>query len=152
TFKTLEIGRGRWVVDVDFAGPRCRLTLWHYQRPLRQDYPNWPLVRFHGVGWFVDNYRISGIGWLGFAAAREGADYEYTHVTAMTDWYLQCPLWFLVLATALLPGWSLVRLRLRSTRKKQQQRGCCPICGYDLRATPSRCPECGHAVDDNMKV
>jgi hypothetical protein len=42
---------------------------------------------------------------------------------------------------AILPG-ILVVHRFRSARHKKPA-GVCSICGYDLRATPERCPECG---------
>ncbi|HSZ54997.1 MAG TPA: hypothetical protein VK797_05010 [Tepidisphaeraceae bacterium] len=51
------------------------------------------------------------------------------------------PCWPLVLAFLILPAyWLMIRLR----NKKREHS--CPNCGYDLRATPDRCPECGTPV------
>lgn len=50
------------------------------------------------------------------------------------------PMWAVFLALALLPVSWAVRYRRRASRRL---RGQCVTCGYDLRATPDQCPECG---------
>jgi hypothetical protein len=52
------------------------------------------------------------------------------------------PYWFLVLGASIFPLLSLVR-SLRERRRLKMAGGLCLQCGYDLRATPDRCPECG---------
>jgi len=55
------------------------------------------------------------------------------------------PYWFLALIT--FPGSVLCTrnvLRRLRRRRPAPTTPLCPTCGYDLRATPNRCPECGH--------
>ena len=49
------------------------------------------------------------------------------------------PHWMLALATAIAPTRVLIVPMLR----RKSKIGHCSACGYDLRATPNRCPECG---------
>jgi hypothetical protein len=50
------------------------------------------------------------------------------------------PYWLLAVLTFAFPGW-IVAKRLRDRQRTLP--GHCQKCGYDLRATPERCPECG---------
>jgi hypothetical protein len=49
------------------------------------------------------------------------------------------PLWAVALPLAAAPVARLLR-------RRRIRVGHCPACGYDLRATPERCPECGGAA------
>ena len=53
---------------------------------------------------------------------------------------LTIPHAYLLGVTAAYPAWRLARF-IRERRRNRV--GCCPTCGYDLRASPERCPECG---------
>lgn len=50
------------------------------------------------------------------------------------------PLWPLPVLSGI--GWWLL-FRARRQREHVERAGLCPVCQYDLRATPGRCPECG---------
>jgi hypothetical protein len=55
---------------------------------------------------------------------------------------LVLPTWFVLLWLAACPVFSLVS-KARWRHLEPVQNAICIRCGYDLRATPDRCPECG---------
>ena len=79
---------------------------------------------------------------LGFALVRTSRSSPPHGPPALTfsQMHVLVPHWFLVALMAIIPPWWLyVKARARHRRR----RGRCLGCGYDLRATPGRCPECG---------
>lgn len=81
-------------------------------------------------GWFHSDF--------GAACYRDGSFPAAVGVPLKVQ--LLAPQWFIALLASLLPlRWAVVRTRIRRMREAAQ----CVRCGYDLRASPDRCPECG---------
>jgi len=61
------------------------------------------------------------------------------------------PLYFPTLLFALLPAHYFLRVRRRRRIASRRARGCCVFCGYDLRASAGRCPECGRSNGEVLR-
>jgi hypothetical protein len=77
---------------------------------------------------------VCGVGWGTLIVSTRGM---MLHITACS-----APLWYALPPLTILPLWDL----LRRARRPSALPGVCAACGYDCRATPARCPECGAAV------
>ena len=108
-------------------------------------YVSYP-VTHHGAGlWNEVAARDRGGGWL----KRIGVAYsstDYGDDGRQMRYAVYLPHWVVVvglLLPAAVRSWMILRRRRVAMRRG---RNCCVVCGYDLRATPGRCPECGTVV------
>jgi len=90
-----------------------------------------------GTGFFHSREKISLVLWQpaqGIGSFRAFSDSDANH------FWITFPHWFLAIVFAVLPAYWLGSF-VRSRRARCE--GLCTKCGYDLRASPDRCPECG---------
>jgi hypothetical protein len=108
-----------------------------------QDYPQAPRLPIYGHA-FVPTGSTSRLifssrepSYLGFSFYR--FDFNFPNHPIPNGWFgLAIPLWFPLLCCVVAPA-----IWFRKRRHLPPLPGHCRKCGYDLRATPDRCPECG---------
>jgi hypothetical protein len=82
-------------------------------------------------------HSFAGFGWV--------RDDAVSPTVGGPTYGLFLPAWFVAVASAAFPAWWLPREARRRRFAGRVSRGACGTCGYDLRASPDRCPECGAA-------
>jgi len=103
---------------------------------------------------------------FGISLRRQGLESAHRFITRGTDWKwlgpvgyfhqkrahsagwfsrhrLTMPFWALIALMSVIPARHLWRLGLRIRCWRRRRRGLCAECGYDLRESSDRCPECG---------
>ena len=129
-----ESSRGAVLIGISetqFDHPSPRPSGFEYERDADPTYPHLEIYHLRTTGW-----EACGTVYAHWARTFQNSSEKVTMIVI--------PAVIPTLAFGVLPVLGLVKKR-RS--KYRRARGLCAHCGYDIRATPDRCPECGHTYE-----
>lgn len=105
----------------------------------------WDTAFSRSVGYNPGPYRWQVLGFAkGFRANRLG------RASTAEDVYV-VPYWFMLVGAAVLLALCLKQVHRRRIVRWRAAHGLCLHCGYDLRASSGRCPECGSVPGQELK-
>ena len=140
----------RWCVRLTSCSDGVRFDFWH-PRQINPAYQ--PIAGIGGHSMLRrsnddlyaserhDSRRVlPGLLWAGVAFGEDNRGGTLGVVEAGRSYYLIVSTGLLTACSGVLPTLWIIRAR---RRRRKSLEGKCARCGYDLRATPDRCPECG---------
>jgi hypothetical protein len=94
------------------------------------------------IDWYADHVGAPVADW--HYADHAGISYESDSGTPdFVTWDLSVPCAYVAITTGALPALWFRRDHHQRRAARRSSANCCTTCGYDLRASPGRCPECG---------
>jgi hypothetical protein len=100
--------------------------------------------------WRYYSGNVTGIGYgmrrWAFAGFVRGDIQSSVLAYSFHDDYWTVPYWFLLVVALVIPSTWIAGWYRRRAAGSRSRRGVCTSCGYDLRASPCRCPECGRSA------
>lgn len=128
-----------FTVCPSYVGPHAypdqpKATQWSYMSERLSDLggPNFRIARYRQLAW------------LGFAYDPNSLITRSYLGLYYSGYRVYVPHYFLILLILSPLFWELIKQR---RYRRRSAAGRCIICGYDLRASKQRCPECGSAIE-----
>jgi hypothetical protein len=138
---SIGVSHSQWfqAVILNAASPNPKIQIGAATQPGFEEPFHFSMPTFHGPARRM---------WFGFGFDRTesyGFDESVGPVTTQvsSSHNVRIDNWLIAMLTAPLPTWRLLAYLKRRKRQSRAAKGQCMTCGYDLRGTPKRCPECG---------